>query len=190
MAPTAATTAATKNSEQKIRRHFDDVNVDVGFGFVIIELPVRLVWLLVNGRRDHACSQSADVCQTISGKSYFEARTRRLLDQREEVSAINFARSALGVRCVFASLLVGPKSLAKVKACDNRIGMRESWPHAPPHYFTPHGTYIITAATLHRAPLFGSGAKLGQSLDVRETVACAVELRASKRGETRLGAGG
>jgi hypothetical protein len=29
-----------------------------------------------------------------------------------------------------------------------RNGMRESWPHAPPHYFTPHGTYIITAATL------------------------------------------
>jgi REP-associated tyrosine transposase len=38
--------------------------------------------------------------------------------------------------------------------------MRESWPHAPPHYFTPHGIYIITAATLHRAPLFNSGAKL------------------------------
>ena len=41
--PTAATTAATKNSEQKIRRHFDGVNVDLEFGFVIIELPVRLV---------------------------------------------------------------------------------------------------------------------------------------------------
>src|SRR5947208_13818051 len=64
------------------------------------------------------------------------------------------------MRCVFASLLGGLKSLAKVRACDNRIGMRESWPHAPPHYFTPHGTCIITAATLHRAPLFGSGAKL------------------------------
>jgi putative transposase len=38
--------------------------------------------------------------------------------------------------------------------------MRESWPHAPPHYFTPHGIYIITAATLHRAPLFNTGAKL------------------------------
>ena len=38
--------------------------------------------------------------------------------------------------------------------------MRESWPHAPPHYFTPHGTYIITAATLHRKPLFDSSAKL------------------------------
>jgi hypothetical protein len=51
----------------------------------------------------------------------FEARTRRLLDQREEVSAINFALPArrvrevldsrklseLGVRCVFASLSAG-----------------------------------------------------------------------------------
>ena len=25
-----------------------------------------------------------------------------------------------------------------------RTGMRESWPHAPPHYFTAHGTYLIT----------------------------------------------
>jgi REP-associated tyrosine transposase len=38
--------------------------------------------------------------------------------------------------------------------------MRARWPHAPPHYFTPHGTYIITAATLHRKPLFDCGAKL------------------------------
>ena len=38
--------------------------------------------------------------------------------------------------------------------------MRDSWPHAPPHYFTARGTYIITAATLHRKRLFDSGAKL------------------------------
>jgi len=38
--------------------------------------------------------------------------------------------------------------------------MRESWPHAPPHYFTPHGTYLVTAATLHRKPLFHPSAKL------------------------------
>jgi len=38
--------------------------------------------------------------------------------------------------------------------------MRESWPHAPPHYFTPHGIYIITAATLHRKRLFDSKPKL------------------------------
>jgi REP-associated tyrosine transposase len=38
--------------------------------------------------------------------------------------------------------------------------MRESWPHAPPHHFTTHGTYLITAATLHRKRLFDSRAKL------------------------------
>ena len=37
--------------------------------------------------------------------------------------------------------------------------MRESWPHAPPHHFTTHGTYLITAAT-HRKRLFDSSAKL------------------------------
>jgi hypothetical protein len=39
----AATTAAAKNNEQKMRRHLNGVNVDVvfGSGFVIIELPVR-----------------------------------------------------------------------------------------------------------------------------------------------------
>jgi uncharacterized membrane protein len=37
--PVAA--AAPRNKKQKIRR-LDGVNVDVGFGFVIIELPVRL----------------------------------------------------------------------------------------------------------------------------------------------------
>ena len=38
--------------------------------------------------------------------------------------------------------------------------MRQSWPHAPPHHFVPHGIYMITAATLHRAPLFNSSARL------------------------------
>ena len=38
--------------------------------------------------------------------------------------------------------------------------MRDSWPHAPPHCFTPHGIYIVTAATLHRKRLFDSAAKL------------------------------
>jgi len=38
--------------------------------------------------------------------------------------------------------------------------MLQSWPHAPPHYFTPGGTYIITAATLHRKRLFDSDLKL------------------------------
>ena len=38
--------------------------------------------------------------------------------------------------------------------------MRQNWPHAPPHYFTQNGIYIITAATLHRRRLFYSKAKL------------------------------
>ncbi|MGE5213937.1 MAG: transposase [Nitrospirota bacterium] len=38
--------------------------------------------------------------------------------------------------------------------------MRESWPHAPPHYFTAHATYMITAATLHRKTVFDSDTKL------------------------------
>ena len=42
MAPMAAAAAATRKNEQKIRRHFDGVNVNLGFGFLIIELPVRL----------------------------------------------------------------------------------------------------------------------------------------------------
>ena len=38
--------------------------------------------------------------------------------------------------------------------------MRETWPHAPPHEFTAGGTYMITAATLHRQRLFSTDAKL------------------------------
>ena len=43
--------------------------------------------------------------------------------------------------------------------------MRQSWPHAPPHYFTPGGVYLITAATLHRKRLFHSDEKLDLLLD-------------------------
>ena len=38
--------------------------------------------------------------------------------------------------------------------------MDSPWPHAPPHHFTPRGLYLITAATLHKAALFNSAAKL------------------------------
>jgi hypothetical protein len=45
MAPNAAMAAAIKNNEQNICRHRDGVNV--GFGFVIIELPdVSVVFLV------------------------------------------------------------------------------------------------------------------------------------------------
>jgi hypothetical protein len=40
MAPTAAAAVATRNNEQKMRRHRDGENFDVMFGFVIIKLPV------------------------------------------------------------------------------------------------------------------------------------------------------
>ena len=54
--------------------------------------------------------------------------------------------------------------------------MRESWPHAPPHYFTAHGIYIITAATLHRKPLFNSGTKLDVLRDTTFELAKDYEL--------------
>jgi REP element-mobilizing transposase RayT len=63
------------------------------------------------------------------------------------------------VRCVLASLF-GRKTFPLEGQCGRDFRIRESWPHAPPHFFTPRGTYIITAATLHRKPLFGSSAKL------------------------------
>jgi putative transposase len=52
------------------------------------------------------------------------------------------------------------KAFTSKAASDRRLSMRESWPHAPPHYFTPHGAYVITAATLYRKPLFDSDVKL------------------------------
>src|SRR5881296_2651417 len=54
--------------------------------------------------------------------------------------------------------------------------MRENWPDAPPHYFTAHGTYIITAATLHRKPLFNSGTKLDFLCDTSFELAKDYEL--------------
>ena len=54
----------------------------------------------------------------------------------------------------------GRQKLARKKSAVLGTLMRENWPHAPPHYFTPNGIYIITAATLHRKRLFDSKAKL------------------------------
>jgi putative transposase len=54
--------------------------------------------------------------------------------------------------------------------------MRESWPHAPPHYFTPQGVYLITAATLDRKRLFDSGAKLNLLRDTTFDLAKSYEL--------------
>ena len=54
----------------------------------------------------------------------------------------------------------GALTLAREQIAMLPTAMGESWPHAPPHHFTCHGVYIITAATLHRQPLFDFGAKL------------------------------
>ena len=43
IAPTAAMTAAPRNSEQKIRRNRGGVNGETEFEFVIIELAMRIV---------------------------------------------------------------------------------------------------------------------------------------------------
>ena len=56
------------------------------------------------------------------------------------------------------------------------ILMRESWPHAPPHYFTPNGVYLVTAATLHRKRLFFSDGKLDLLLDTTFELAKTYQL--------------
>src|SRR6267378_2983551 len=62
IAPIAAKAAATRNNEQKIRRHRDGVNVDAGFEFVIV---------VMNGRRNHPFKQAAENCQSFSCKFTF-----------------------------------------------------------------------------------------------------------------------
>jgi hypothetical protein len=94
-----------------------------------------------------------------------DARTRRAgcahsqsYREREE-PFLNFAPkcfwSAMRPRIAFERLRLAWKKSAVLGTL-----MRESWPRAPPHYFTPNGIYIITAATLHRRQLFDSKAKL------------------------------
>jgi len=48
IAPKAMMAAATKNNEQNRRRHGDGINVQ--FEFVVIELPVPIGLVAVNGR--------------------------------------------------------------------------------------------------------------------------------------------
>jgi putative transposase len=66
---------------------------------------------------------------------------------------------AVLLECDASSHRFRSKACTERETC-HRMFMRQEWPHAPPHYFTSHGTYIVTAATLHRQPLFNSGAKL------------------------------
>jgi len=53
IAPTAAITAAPRNSEQKIRRNRGGVNGETEFEFVIIRLAMRIV--VVAGIGDPGC---------------------------------------------------------------------------------------------------------------------------------------
>ena len=70
----------------------------------------------------------------------------------------------------------GRQRLARKKSTVLGTRMRESWPHAPPHYFTPNGVYILTAATLHRTGLFNSNRKLDLFRDTTLELAKNYEL--------------
>lgn len=58
--------------------------------------------------------------------------------------------------------------------------MQPPWPHAPPHQFTPRGVYLITAGTLHKAPLFNSPVRLDLFRDITFTLLAdySINLRA------------
>jgi putative transposase len=38
--------------------------------------------------------------------------------------------------------------------------METSWHHAPPHFFDPGGTYMVTAGTLHKSHIFQGDSRL------------------------------
>jgi hypothetical protein len=63
MAPMAAAVAAPKNNKQKIRRHFDAVNVGVGFEFVIMEV-VGAFWIIRLARGAEAKTPVLDKAAT------------------------------------------------------------------------------------------------------------------------------
>ena len=71
------------------------------------------------------------------------------------------------------------------KACPVRArnyapAMPEPWPHAPPHHFTPGGTYVVTAGTLGRKACFDTPARLDLVLGLlfENGEAAGVELEA------------
>ena len=55
--------------------------------------------------------------------------------------------------------------------------MMQHWPHAPPHRFDPVGCYLVTAATLHRAPYFQ--AEVDRALVLEEIFRLARDYRLS-----------
>jgi hypothetical protein len=70
MAPMAIAMAATKNNEQKTRRHLNGVNMDVGFGFVIIEIAGRIIGCC----RTSLLNENTETCQSFSRKFCISAR--------------------------------------------------------------------------------------------------------------------
>ena len=59
--------------------------------------------------------------------------------------------------------------------------MSAPWPHAPPHHFTPHGIYLLTAGTLHKAHLFPTPAKLDLFRDTTLELAANYRLKVQAR---------
>jgi hypothetical protein len=90
----AAAVAATKNNKQKIRRHLDAVNVGVGFEFAIMEVVGAFGlfdWLVERKPEPPLVDKAQGYVKPFLKKLTSEAPNRRRLDQREEVSAIDFA---------------------------------------------------------------------------------------------------
>ncbi len=49
--------------------------------------------------------------------------------------------------------------------------IKQDWPHAPVHRLSAHGTYIVTASTLHKRPIFRGQANLDLLHDTLLTLA-------------------
>jgi N,N'-diacetyllegionaminate synthase len=85
------------------------------------------------------------------------ATATRDIPADEMVRSEDFARSA--VECARVPAPLSTRAESSPNSRDHK-SLSPPWHHAPPHHFTPNGTYILTASTLHKAPLFDSPAKL------------------------------
>jgi putative transposase len=90
--------------------------------------------------------------------------------KRQVVDRSQTLRSAARTRAAFH----------KLADLVNSVPVHSPWPHAPPHYFTPQGVYLITGGTLHKAPLFNSPVKLDLFRDTTFELLAAysIDLRA------------
>ena len=110
----SATAAATRNNEQKIRRH--DVNEGVGFGFVIIELlvrysPPRRVFLF--GLRIDDGNDASKPKRIVVSTFY---RKFNLLTKRDSPMAT--------VTCYLIERAVSSTTLAKARRCRLYLRLR------------------------------------------------------------------